>query len=200
MKKLIFCILIFATLTACSNDNAADKPMPSKFKPVVNPHPKYFMTVKGYIAPNLLNKVKLVWGTTYVTSNPKCQLTINDFEGVHAPRQVTDKLIVQPNSKGIYENKIALDKYQKGFCGWTLSNMQFDLGDVKNNVIAIFSDPKKIESKVAVIEAKCNKNSSCKITNYFKAFNRYLRLNIQHGLVAVVNVTNFKKDDNNGNN
>ena len=127
MKKLIFCILIFATLTACSNDNAADKPMPSKFKPVVNPHPKYFMTVKGYIAPSLLDKVKLVWETTYVTSNPKCQLTINDFEGVHAPRQVTDKLIVQPNSKGIYENKIALDKYEKGFCGWKIRSIGYNI-------------------------------------------------------------------------
>ena len=102
--------------------NGGDNPndIPASQRPVLNPHPQYFMTVKGHIDPALLNKLKVTWSLGYSTTNPKCEVTVNRFAGVSAERDLTENYQVKPGPDGSYHLKLPLDKYLPGHCGWEL--------------------------------------------------------------------------------
>jgi hypothetical protein len=96
MKWMLLILTISLLLRGCGN--APPPPMPKKFQPVVNPNPNYFMTVKRHVAPELAGKVKLVWVTTYYTTNQKCNESINKFEGISVPRTINQSIISHPNA------------------------------------------------------------------------------------------------------
>lgn len=101
-------------LTSCSKPDRHDEPQ-------LNPTPKYFLTVKGRIDPAVMENVNLVWSITYASNNRddnKCRNVVNRFEGAIFPLYKDDSFIMQPDARGYYTYKIALDKYVPGYCEW----------------------------------------------------------------------------------
>jgi len=191
MKWILLFLTISVLLHACGN--APPAPMPKKFQPVVNPNPNYFMTVKGHVAPELAGKVKLVWVTEYYTANPECEVVTNQFEGVRNAREIKNSLVVKPNSTGNYEYKIPLDKYLPGFCRWQVGQTLFNLGNIKENTVVSFFDPKPLKSKKSILSAECY-GTNCQIISFDVGFNNYLAVSLQNHLEIILNVTKSSKE------
>ena len=96
-----------------------------KYTPQRNPHPQYFMTVSGNVAPSLRDKVHLKWTATYSTTKRACDKTYNHFEGVVGWRWVTRTFTAQVDHTGHYQLRIPLDYYKPGYCGWAMESMAF---------------------------------------------------------------------------
>lgn len=119
INKHISCCLALAMaacafLTGCGQSEPHDEPQ-------LNPHPKYFLTVKGRIDPAIAHNVNLVWSISYATNNEqdnKCQNVVDRFAGAIFPLTKDDSYTVQPNQQGYYAYNIALDKYIPGYCKW----------------------------------------------------------------------------------
>ena len=149
MRRIFVIIALVFGLVACSQPPKED----AKYQPVVNPHPKYFITYKGFIDPSLNKLVKLRLLTVYATTNPKCEKVINKFEGVSVPREREHYITARPNNNGTYFYKVALDKYLPGWCKWQVDSAYFnDAGSSRrvdyDTVDWFSSNPKKVTKKV----------------------------------------------------
>ena len=97
-----------------------NKPTNKAYLPVLNKHPKYYFTVKGYIDPKLKGFIKTEWKVEYVAFFPKCDNTSNTLEGYGIP---INKIFIykpKPDKNGNFVLKIAMDKYQPGMCEWNV--------------------------------------------------------------------------------
>ena len=148
MKRMLLIVSLVLLLSGCGDKHPAA--MPKKFQPVINPHPQYFMTVKGHIAPELVSKIKLKWQAVYSTTNSACDETYNKFEGVVGWRQIIKNFEATVDKQGDYEIKIPLDHYQLGFCQWKIS-MILDYSGIENH-----------GSSVAQFYP-CGKSASCEL-------------------------------------
>jgi len=120
--KWLLIFLSLMLLGACKDDSAGAG-MPKQFEPVVNPHPKYFMTIKGYVSPSIADKIQLKWVAIYSTTNPKCDKTYNSFEGVVGWRQIKVPFIAKLDKNSRYQFKIPLDYYESGLCEWKIASV-----------------------------------------------------------------------------
>ena len=136
-------------------------PVPKNHLPVENTHPKYFMTVKGNIAPALKDKVKLKWVASYYTTNPKCRRTINKLEGISSYLERDFTYQVKPDDKGNFNFKIPLDRFEPGICNWQMLNIEYYLNSAtawrdidlsKNSKIASY----KMKDDFLCEGSKCN--------------------------------------------
>jgi len=96
-----------------------------RYHPAKNPQPKYFLTVKGHVDPKLKNDLKLEWGTSYATTNPKCNKTYNWLEGVSGERIENLNYAVTFSSNGDYQLRIPIDGLIPGYCGWEVGDVYF---------------------------------------------------------------------------
>lgn len=116
----IYCLLL--TLTACSQDN---KTYP-RFMPQLNPQPKYFVTVEGYINPKLAQDINLTWHIAYITHNDDCREVFNPLEGVYGARSQEDSFLIKTDETNHYSYKIPIDKYLPGYCDWHATSMYYE--------------------------------------------------------------------------
>jgi hypothetical protein len=112
-----------------------------KYLPRRNDKPHYFMTVQGYISPKLKNKVALTWTSTYYTTNPACQTTVNPLEGVYAARMKSFTLHIKPSAEGRYHTKYPINALTSGYCHWRLMYISY-LANQINRLITFKSSGK----------------------------------------------------------
>ena len=133
MKRLTIILLWVAmpfVLQGCSDHYPDSTKVPDKYKPKkLNPHPQYFMTVKGFIDPRLVKHIHLTMVAEYNNYNPKCNMWVSRFNGVNVPWQIFHDYPVHPDSKGNYQVKIPLDYYQPGKCDWHAATVRYEVGD-----------------------------------------------------------------------
>ena len=121
----LYKLLLLVTLTALLISCGSDKKNYGKYVPKLNPHPQYYMTVKGRIDPKIKDKVKLSWDALYETNNRDCDIVINNFEGVVRPKNKTSVIKAEINEAGYYYYKIPIDKYMQGYCKWKLTSLRY---------------------------------------------------------------------------
>lgn len=98
-------------LTACSSGQPQGNT--GKYKPVVNPHPQYFLTIHKSLTMSL-SRLKAV--TQYVAYNQQCNIVTNKFEGARAYRSKAVIHYPSDNQQNIL--RIPFDRYLPGFCQW----------------------------------------------------------------------------------
>lgn len=84
----------------------------------LNPHPKYFLTIKGHIAEQLRNKIQLRFIQSTVGWSDRCTQVTNHFEGISGNPLKNDPYLAKLDASGNYVIKIPLDKYLPGYCAW----------------------------------------------------------------------------------
>jgi len=139
-----------------------------KYRPVVNKHPRYFMTIDGHIDRNI-KKFYII--ADYSTINTKCNVVTNGLEGVSSERMHDDKFDINKmvDSKGHFKLKIALDKYKPGFCNWRdvtilYANPSKEGGNPLTNIT---QRAKKTKQKSGQFMISCDKkNSECAVISY----------------------------------
>ena len=136
--------------------------------PRINPKPKYYLTVKGHIDPSLKHRVKLTWIADYETTNPKCEVDVNWLEGGYIPREKFLLVKSHPDKQGNYQDKIPLNYYLRGYCGWQLFTVGYKIKDKKfnnnDNVIDFFSRKGKGAFKVKGFgEWRCTRKSCSEV-------------------------------------
>ena len=90
-----------------------------KAKP--NPHPKYFVTIKGNIQPDMPYPMTTIYKATYAAYNPTCGVWISRFEGVSGLPAKTVFYPARPDKQGNYKIHIPIDAYQLGKCQWKIA-------------------------------------------------------------------------------
>jgi len=105
---------------------ASAKTHASDYIPQLNPHPKYFMTVKGKVDPALKNKIKLIWIATYYTTNNQCRKVFDNGKDSFE-RQKNEAYPVVLNKNSSYVLNIPLDKYLPGFCIWKALDISYKI-------------------------------------------------------------------------
>ncbi len=162
-----------------------------KFAPKVNLSPKYFMTIKGDIDPNLKNKIQIKWTTTYYSTNANCQVPINPLKQVYSSREQSDVIYVNPNTKGHYEYKLAIDQYKPGYCGWKIFGVSYSITlnnhstiDARNTGLT-FSDEAHFSTKEILQKWRCNQDI-CELTknNLYTAFSGQLDRNNNYQFIV----------------
>jgi len=116
-------VLIFTTVEGATYYNKAKDYIAGKTyaKPVVNPNPKKFLTIKGHIESGL--RVRLSVG--YITQNPKCDATTNWLEGVSGSRGHLLFYYLKPNAQGNYQIPLPIDGLEPGVCRWRSELIQY---------------------------------------------------------------------------
>ena len=94
-----------------------------KYRPVLNPHPKYFVTIKGNIQPHMPYPVALFFRATYSANNPACEETTNWLEGIKGMPAKNHYYYIKPNKQGNYKIHIPIDKYVLGHCQWKIAEI-----------------------------------------------------------------------------
>jgi hypothetical protein len=167
-------------LVACDSGVPPPPPNTGVYAPEINPSPQYFMTIKGHMAPKLIQNHQLIFIADYYTDNPACEYTISSIEGVSSSRKQSLILPAQVNNFGFYQIKIPLDQYKNGVCQWSLFSIGFKLNNTNLNflnVIAFFKKNSKnktyhIHDKLFCINNICNRLTSPYLdTEYFLSTN-----------------------------
>ena len=111
--------------------------------PTINPHPRYYMTVKGHVDKKLRDNLKITWFSEYYTTNPQCNRTVNWSEGIDAPQMVTEKYPIKIQPNGDYQLKIPMDQYSVGECGWEISGVyyHYSYGNFSHTIGGIIGVP-----------------------------------------------------------
>ena len=133
IRHILTTMAIALLLIGCGSGYPDSTKVPVKYMPKVNPHPKYFMTVKGFIDPRLQQRIHLTIVAEYNNYNPKCNLLISHFEGASSPWQIFYNYPINLNSKSSYQIKIPLYYYQPGKCRWHIANISYVIKG-KNNL------------------------------------------------------------------
>ena len=132
MKTSVKYYALIAAILGCASLTACDKLKDLKFRPKLNPSPKYYITYQGFIDPSLNHLVKLSILTVYATTNPKCQSEASWLNGGLGPRMRKNYTYVVPDITGHFSYKVPLDKYLPGICGWQAYEMLFNDESIKN--------------------------------------------------------------------
>ena len=167
-KSLIIIASLLLLLAGCSGSNhyPDSTKVPAKYKPTVNPHPKYFMTVKGFIDPRLQHRIHLTIVVEYDTYNPKCDLWISHFNGVQSPWQIFNDYPIHPDNKGNYHIKIPLDYYLPGKCDWNAAAIlyrDYKTSDSNSPFVVMFDQKARLnplithgKTNITCSEKSCN--------------------------------------------
>ena len=164
--------LIFVLLVACCVPKGAGH-LSAKYKPLVNPAPHYFMTIKGFVDPQLQKHIHLAFLAEYDTASeaPKCNKSVNELEGVQDPFEIFHAYPVHIESNGVYEVKIPLDYFRPGECQWSLGAIRYRLRNEKDqNTSELVSFWRKgLLKNYGGISYDCGKTgpSSCSASNMF---------------------------------
>ncbi|MCK4870925.1 MAG: hypothetical protein KAS93_07435 [Gammaproteobacteria bacterium] len=151
-KQLITSLICALFLAACSNNQQTKNT--GKYAPRLNPKPKYFLTIKGQTNKHLH---AIIFTAIYATTNQKCNIIINKFEGASASRQtkINYPLPLRQNS---YNINIPLDLIQKNLCSWKIQAIRFtykqNINNNETDIIA-FTD-KMISEKNKTTTFICN--------------------------------------------
>jgi len=178
-------------LAGCSGSNhyPDSTKVPAKYKPTINPHPKYFMTVKGFIDPRLNDRIHLTIVAEYDNYNPKCNMWISHLQGAEGPWQIFRDYPVHPDKKGDYHIKIPLDYYQSGKCDWHAAAIRY--GDTKEDngdaqIALIFNkgiNKSKIQTRaktnIICTTTECNHQ----VSDGFVTLNQFFPFNAQYTYV-----------------
>jgi len=148
-------------------DKANDDPT---YAPKLNPHPRYFLTLKGNIAPEILKKVDVWIGSTYFTHNIVCGYGPIQ-EGFRLQRNRHAEVKLMPDKKGNYLLKVPLDKYKEDRCAWGPDHVEYYLdfkngysdngGAVTGNLASFDIDYPNDKKLRQTGTAKCDKNMVC---------------------------------------
>lgn len=165
MKK-IFLVLVCCVVAGCDFSGQQAKNV-GKYAPVFNAKPKYYLAVKGKVAKILLDHVKIAYVATYYAQNNKCDITTNALEGVRTPRALHFSYPVITDGRGLYEQKIPLDKVHAGLCKWNLVAIDYKINDhsKRNNgtTIAFFNVGRVVKSStVGGALLQCDKHGVCR--------------------------------------
>lgn len=120
LTKLLAASLIVVSAAGCADE---------KFKPTANPHPKYYLIVKGHINQQLQKTMHLRLISTYVGTSSRCSFVTNPLAGLKENPARSISYSVNPNKNGAYTVKIPLDYYLAGKCNWTVWGVGYTLTD-----------------------------------------------------------------------
>lgn len=175
LMRWLILLIASIVLTACGDNEMKEPPNTGIYAPDINPNPRYFMTVQGYIDPALNNLVQLTIIATYYTTNPKCDYTVDSWAGVSAYRVINKPVVVKTDNTGHYKYRIPLDLYKPAFCGWEIDTIAYKIDnsvpDYNAYIIAFFSKKgRKPENNIAADNWICLNNQQCDIQKqiYFK--------------------------------
>lgn len=104
--------------------------------PQENPHPQYYLTLKGHIAKPLQSKVRLRFIQSYVGMNPKCAVASNPLSGIKENPARSFTHVAELDTNGNYEIKVPLDKYLPGYCHWQSWGMGLTMTDQEYHYIS----------------------------------------------------------------
>ncbi len=137
MKSFKFATVLLGgvILVGCSSEQSPyqyPRKIPEKFQPKIAKTPsKYFMTVKGYVAPEYRKHLRLNWILVYYTHNPKCSYVVDKFDGVYSSREKDIYYPVHLDSTGHYIYRLPLQKFSPGFCKWRVEAVRYLFNDEK---------------------------------------------------------------------
>ncbi len=156
MKKRYAALLIIAAI-GCSYASYHHW----QYSPHLNSHPKYFMHIRGDIAPALRDKIQLKFVATYATTNPKCRVFVNMLEGVRGDRYLTKNFQAIIAANGTYKLNIPLDYYNQGMCAWHISDIKYQFPKQKwLETVASFTNTHKQLGTAGVV-LKCTEKLNC---------------------------------------
>jgi hypothetical protein len=92
-------------------------------QPIANPHPKYFVTIKGNIQPHMPYPMTVMFRASYAAYNPKCAVQGSWFNlsGLDYMPGKPVYYPAKPNAQGDYVIKIPIDAYKPGKCDWKIA-------------------------------------------------------------------------------
>lgn len=92
-------------------------------KPIINPQPQYFVTIKGNIQPNMPYPMTVMYRATYGGYNPKCAVHGSwlNMSGLDYMPGKPVYYPIHPDKQGNYIVKIPIDAYLPGKCQWKLA-------------------------------------------------------------------------------
>lgn len=90
---------------------------------IVNPTPKYFVTIKGNIEPHMPYPMTVMFRASYAAYNPKCAVKQGwlSASGLSAMPAKNVIYSAKPDKQGNYVIKIPIDAYQTGSCDWKIA-------------------------------------------------------------------------------
>ena len=189
MMKQPFFVICFAWLMLAGCSSSQPQGNTGKYKPVINPHPQYFLVIKDN--PTLsVSRLKAV--IRYVAYNQHCNVVTNKFEGATAYRSVDLTFTVKDHQQK--ELRIPFDHYLPGFCQWYGYSVSLSLRDDNNHYHPVTNI--NIQSTLDG-HTQLGKNSTiqltCKRYNCFHNHGRMLPYyNIPFHQGANINITNNK--------
>src|SRR6056297_1943913 len=130
---------------------------PHYHTPALNPHPKYFLTIEGTVAPKFRGIGHLVFMAQYTATKDPCFHETNVLAGMVQAESRTQYYWVTPDKDNHYKIKIPIDKYKPGVCGWIPWTVAMNFVERKKNVI---------QYAFASIEAKKSQKYNPKEINY----------------------------------
>lgn len=179
---LTILLILASLLSGCSTAGL-------KYLPEKNPQPKYFLTVQGHIDPKLIKDVKITWILDFETSNQTdthCEDVVSYFEGAIFPKDTYLKITTKPDKNGDFKQKLPLDYYSPGYCGWGLNNISVDAGDIKNIMVAFIGGNLKNLKNQAKANLVCQNKNCLEISAH--GFNNENDLPIKNGFKFKLNI------------
>lgn len=197
MKEIGYCILIIVIASASYGIF-----LYYRYNPHRNPHPKYFVTIKGTVSPALQSKIRFYM--SYATRAKRC-----DYQGfdVDYSRGHADDFKPIFNKQNEYSLVIPLDKYKPGWCQWNVSDFGFyfvnekhaayqDVIDFDDDSDPNFPDASKYFSKKNRLDFGCSmqkamygvhyiKLTRCKSKHHFKDSGLLLKTTTGHDSIIL---------------
>jgi len=118
MIKVLLLSCAAVALMACASN---------RHEPQLNPYPKHFLTIKGYIAPELKGRIYLSFVQSYITTADACFHVTNSWAGSEEGSIKNDIYRPELDKQGHYQLHIAIDKYLPGVCKWVAWNLGYSL-------------------------------------------------------------------------
>lgn len=133
-----------------------------RYSPHLNPHPQYFVTIKGTVSPELQDKIRFYM--RYATRAKRCE---HQGFNVNYSSARADKIKPRFNNKNEFSIVVPLDKYKPGWCEWNASdfgyyfigekykNYQYAVG-FDDNTDPYFPNASKYFSKKNQLDFSCS--------------------------------------------
>lgn len=106
---------------------------PQYHTPKLNPHPSYFLTVEGAVAPQFRGVGHLVFMASYSATKDPCFHETNILAGMVEAESRTKYYWITPDKNNHYKIKVPIDKYQPGICGWIPYTISMDFVENKKD-------------------------------------------------------------------
>lgn len=110
------CLSLCLSLVGCQHQ--PKHPVP---QPMLNPNPKYFVTISGNIQPHMRYPMTVKFKAVYAGYHPQCQVWVNKLEGVPGLPAHHKIYAAHPDAKGNYVVRIPIDAYLPGKCQWKMA-------------------------------------------------------------------------------